>query len=122
MITTAASAGWGQVLEQTRDQHDHQDDQNGSGDSSELGLRAGSFGHRRRRPAGADREPLEEAGGQVRCADPDHLAVTADLLPSAGHEGANLRELMDRMGHSTTRAAMAYCTAAMSGSRPSRTR
>ena len=26
----------------------------------------------------------------------------------AADEGANLRELMDRMGHSTTRAAMAY--------------
>ena len=26
----------------------------------------------------------------------------------AANAGANLRELMDRMGHSTTRAAMAY--------------
>jgi hypothetical protein len=50
------------------------------------GLGAGSFGYRRPRPAGADREPLEQAGGQVRRADPDHLTVPADLLPGAGRE------------------------------------
>ena len=38
-------------------------------DAGELGLRAGPFGHRRPRPAGADREPLEQARGQVRRAD-----------------------------------------------------
>jgi len=30
------------------------------------------------------------------------------MLTTSSDEGANLRELMDRMGHSTTRAAMAY--------------
>ena len=49
-------------------------------------LGAGPLGHRRPRPAGADREALEQAGGQVRGADPDHLLVAADLLPGAGGE------------------------------------
>jgi hypothetical protein len=40
----------------------------------------------------------------------------------AADAGANLRELMDRMGHSTTRAAMATCMAVTSGSKPSPTR
>ena len=78
--------GLGQVPEQARDQHDHEDDQGRPDDPGELGLRAGPFRHRRPRPAGADREPLEQAGGQVRRADADHLAVAADLLPGAGGE------------------------------------
>ena len=68
---------------------------------------------------------------------PPHLApgFPADGLPPirfhdlrhtgnqfAADEGANVRELMDRMGHSTTRAVMACLTAATSDSRPSRTR
>jgi hypothetical protein len=61
-------------------------DQGRAGDPGELGLSAGPFGHRRPRPAGADREPLEQADGQVRRADPDHLAIPADLLPGAGRE------------------------------------
>ena len=76
----------GQVPEQAREQHEHEDDQHGAGHAGELGLRAGAFGHRGPGSAGADREALEEAGGQVRGADADHLLVAADLLPGAGGE------------------------------------
>jgi hypothetical protein len=64
----------------------HQHDQCGSDDSGELRLGAGLFGDRRPRPARADRESLEEPGGDVRRADPDHLAVTVDLLAGASGE------------------------------------
>jgi integrase len=50
------------------------------------------------------------------------LRHTGNML--AADAGANLRELMERMGHSTTRAGprRCTCTAATSGSTPSRTR
>jgi hypothetical protein len=34
--------------------------------------------------------------------------MVGTLLSTSSDAGANLRELMDRMGHSTTRAATAY--------------
>ena len=46
----------------------------------ELRLRARLLGDRGARAARADREALEEAGGDVRGADPDHLLVAVDLL------------------------------------------
>jgi hypothetical protein len=39
---------------------------------------------------------------------PIHFHDRVTPVISSPDEGANLRELMDRMGHSTTRAAMAY--------------
>ena len=60
-----------------------------------LGLRAGLLGDRGARAAGADREALEEAGGDVRGADPDHLPVAVDLLAGAGGER---RRRGDRVG------------------------
>jgi hypothetical protein len=63
------------------------------------------------------------AASSSRCRAPDDplhdLRHTGNQL--AANADANLRELMARMGHSTTRAAMPTCTAVTSGSRPSRT-
>jgi len=51
-----------------------------------------------------------------------HGLIFTNANQLAADAGANLRELIDRMRHSTTRAAMVYCTAVTSGDRPSPTR
>ena len=75
VITTAASAGCGRLRNRPGHEHDHQDDQDRADDPGELGLRAGPLGDGGARAAGADREALEQPGGQVRGADADHLLV-----------------------------------------------
>ncbi len=70
-----------------------------------LRARPGLFGHRGARAAGADREALEEAGGDVRRTDPDHLLVAAHPLAAAGGERRRRRHRVgegdDRDGHGT---------------------
>ena len=43
-----------------------------------------------------------------RSCSPSWFLATTDRPGLAAGAGANLRELMDRMGHSTARAAMVY--------------
>ena len=85
-ITTAASVGLGRFL-------------SSPGTSTSIStisaapttpvtwvLAPGLLGDRGARSARADREPLEEAGGDVGGADADHLAVAVDLLAGARGE------------------------------------
>ena len=55
----------------------------GAHEAGDLGLRPGLFGDGGPRPARAHGEPLEEAGGQVRGADPDHLLVPVHAVARA---------------------------------------
>ena len=86
VMTMAARAGCGQVAEQAGDQHDHDRDEDGADDTGQLGLGAGALRHRGARTAGADREPLEQARGEVGGADADHFLVAVDLIARPGGE------------------------------------
>ena len=87
-ITTAASGGLGQVAQQARDRAPIiRMISRGPDDARPAGIFAPD------RSATAVRDPLvltgnpwNSAGGQVRRADADHLAVAADLLPGARRE------------------------------------
>ncbi len=85
----------GEVAEQARSQHEHQDDERRPDDAGELGPGPRPLRDRRTGPAGADGEALEETGRQVGRADARHLLVAADLLPRTGREG---RRVGDRVG------------------------
>ena len=78
-ITTAASAGCGKVAEQARREQQHEDDRGGSDESGDLGPGAALEGDGGPRSAGADREALEEPGGDAGRSDAHHLAVPVDL-------------------------------------------
>ena len=84
-----------EVLQQPGHEHEHQDDRGRSDHAGQLGLRTGLLGDRGPRSAGADRESLEEAGGNVGGPDADHLAVAVDLLPGASGKRRGCR---DRVG------------------------
>ena len=69
----------GGVAEQAGRDEQHGDDRGGSDESGDLGPGAALEGDRGPRSAGADREALEEPGGDAGRSDADHLAVPVDL-------------------------------------------
>ena len=84
-----------QVAQQTGHQQQHQGDGERPDQAGDLGLGAGLLGHGGSRAAGAHREPLEEPGGDVGGADPDHLPAAVDLLSASRRERRRGR---DRVG------------------------
>ena len=79
-MTTAASVGCGRSRSRPGKNSRISTIGGRADQAGDLGLRARLLGHRRAGPAGADREALEQAGGEVRGADADHLPLPVDLL------------------------------------------
>ena len=79
-ITTAASAAWAGACSRFGRRTSSSATATRADHAGELRLGAGRLGHRRARRAAADREALEEAGGEVGRAQPDHLLVGIDRL------------------------------------------
>ncbi len=78
-MTTAASAGCGRSRSRPGATSSMVDDRGGSDESGDLGSGAALEGDRGARSAGADREALEEPGGDAGRSDAHHLAVPVDL-------------------------------------------
>ncbi len=79
--------GWlRHVLHQGGREDEHERDDAGPDHPGELGTGAGLVGHGSARSAGADRETLEQPGGDVGRADPDHLLVAVDALAASRGE------------------------------------
>ena len=85
-ITTAASVGCGRLRSRPGTTNSIRVMASGPDQAGDLCLGAGLLGHGRSRPAGGNREPLEESGGDVGGADSDHLPATVDLLPASRRE------------------------------------
>ena len=74
-MTTAASVGCGRSASRLGQEHEQDRDDPGADQPGELRLGAGLVGDGGPRAAGRHGEALEEAGGDVRRADADHLLV-----------------------------------------------
>ena len=87
--------GLRQVGEQRVQEEKEDRDEPGADQAGQLGLRPRLLGDRGPRAARRDREPLEEAGRDVRRADADHLLIGLDLFSATGREAGRGR---DRVG------------------------
>jgi hypothetical protein len=76
------------MLEQLWREHQERGDRDCADDTRQLGPRARGLGYRRSGRAAADREALEEAGGEVGQAQTHHLLIRIDRRPQAGRVGA----------------------------------
>ena len=74
-MTTAAKRRCRQVVQQIGAGDQQRRHAERADDARELCPGAGRFGYRRARGTAADREALEETGGEVRRAKPDHFLV-----------------------------------------------
>ena len=102
------------VLHQAGREHQDEGDDGRADDTGDLRAGAGLLGDRGARAAGADREALEEAGGDVRRADADHLLVA--VAPARRVRAAN-DDAVDMVSASAT-TAMATAPRNSGGSRP----
>ena len=75
-----------QVGKQTAEEEQKNRDESGADQAGDLALGARLLGHGGARAARRYGEALEEAGGDVRGADADHLLVGHDLVAAAGGE------------------------------------
>ena len=81
-----------------REEQDHGDD-GSAHHPGHLGPRPGLLRHRGAGAAGADREPLEEPGEDVRRPDADHLLVAAHPLATTGRERRRCRHRVGQGHH-----------------------
>ena len=86
-ITTAARADCGRSARSELRNTSRIDDEPRADEVRDLALGARLLGDRGARPARRDRETLEEAGGDVRRADADHLLVRLQLVAASSGEG-----------------------------------
>ena len=91
-MTTAASADWGRSASRLLRKRSSTDDETRADEARELRLGAGLLGDRGARAARRDREPLEEAGGDVRGAHADHLLVGLQLVAASCREARRRRD------------------------------
>ena len=76
----------------------------GADQTRHLRLRAGLLGDGGSRAARGDREPLEQPGGGVGRAHPDHLLVGVDLVAAPGREAGRRRDrVRERHEHDAER-------------------
>ena len=94
--------GLGQVREQRVEEQQQHDHERRADEARHLALGTRLLGDRRARAAGRDGEALEQAGGDVRCAHPDHLLVGLDLVAAPGGEAGGRG---DRVGERHERDA-----------------
>ena len=80
-------SGLRKIGEERVEEHQQDDDEPRADEVRDLGLGARLLGDRGARPARRDRETLEEAGGDVRRADADHLLVRLQLVAASSGEG-----------------------------------
>ena len=97
-MTTAPSVGWGTYCMSHGRQDQDQRDRRRPDHPGQLRLRPGLLRDRGAGAAGAHREALEEAGGDVGRPDPHHLLVAVHALTAPGRERGGGRHRV-RQGH-----------------------